>query len=321
MIVNPGVTRAAEAGSRDEPPESLVERLPGVARDPRSPSPRLRVARITPRARRGLRRESRDHSRLCARSLDGAKRHVRHRQRVPARSAPRPIGRVRRKRKRSEGNARGGDGQRVPRRRRGFRRRAFPDPVARVAEAKHSALESLGQRGHRDRVRRLPRGPDVARASRRRRLGASAKLGPRAPSDDAVRDAAGREPVPARRGPRQRAHGGAHAGRRASVAERQRPSPAAVMLVPGLASRADVVVVGRGATARDPRDGWLDAVDDQPVLSVPAREHVPRRGEAIFQGIIIAQARFAVEEIGWHRWTRRHRSPRRPVRENVTAMS
>jgi hypothetical protein len=92
-----------------------------------------------------------------------------------------------------------------------------------------------------------------------------------------------------------------------------------VTLVLGLASRADVVVVGRGTT--DSRDGWLDAVDDQPVLSVPAREHVPRRGEAIVQEIIIAQARFAVEEIGWHRWTRRHRSPRRPVRENVTAMS
>ena len=268
------VMPATQAGSFYEPPESRVERSPGVARDPRSPSRRLRVARIAPRARGGLGRESRDRPRLRARPLDRAKRDVRHRQRVPARSAPSPVGRV--GRARSEGNARRGDRQRIPRRRRGFRRRAFPDPIARVAQAKHSALERLGQRGDRDRVRRLPRGPDVARASRRRRLGGRAAPRLLAPSGDAVRDAVRREPVPARRGPRQRAHGGAHARRRASVAKRQRPSSAAVTLVPGLAARADVIV-RRGATPRNPRDGWRDAVDDEAVLSVPAREHIPRR--------------------------------------------
>ena len=310
--------RAAQAGSFDESAEARVKRSPGVARDPRSPSPRLRVARVSPREWRRLRRESRDHSRLRARPLDRAKRNVSHRQRVPARSAPRRIARVRRKR--SDGNARRGDDrQRIPRRRGGFRRRAFPDPVARVAEAKHSTLESLGQRGNRDRVRRLPRGPGVACASRRRRLSGRAAPGLLAPSgDDAVRGAVRREPVPARRGPRQRAHSGAHAGRRASVAERQRPSSAAVTLVPGLASRVEVIV-RRSASPRVPRDGWRDAVDHKAVLSVPPREHVPMRGDVLVERIIIAQARVAVEKIGWHRWTGRHRSPRRPVRENVTS--
>ena len=297
---------AAQAGSFDEPPESRVERSPGVARDPRSPSRRLRVARIAPRACGGLGRESRDRPRLRARPLDRAKRDVRHRQRVPARSAPSPVGRV--GRARSEGNARRGDRERIPRRRRGFCRRAFPDPIARVAQAKHSALESLCQCGDRDRMRRLPRGPGVARASRRRRLGGRAAPRLLAPSGDAVRDAVRREPVPARRGPRQRAHGGAHAGRRASVAKRQRPSSAAVTLVPGLAARADVIV-RRGATPRNPRDGWRDAVDDEAVLSVPAREHIPRRENVIVWGIIIAQAGgVTVEEIRWRRRTGRHRS-------------
>ena len=316
---NAGVMRAAQAGSLDESPEAGVERSPGVARGPSSPSLCLRLARVAPRARRGLGRESRDRPRLRTRPLDCAKHDVRHLKRVPARSALWLIGRVRRKR--SEGNACRGNRRRIPRRCRGFRCRAFPDPIARVAEAKHSALERLGQRGDRDRVIRLPRGPGVTCALRRRRLGGRAAPGLLVPSVDAAQRAIRREPEPARCGPRQRAHGGAHTGRRTSVAERQSPSSAAVTLVPVLRSCAEVII-RRSATPRTPRDdGWRVAVDDEAVLSVPAREHVPRRGNVLVVWIIIAQARVAVEKIGWHRWTGRHCSPRPPVHENVTALS